>query len=39
MSVAIHDSRLFIGEEQTDKLREEQEKIVFCLLGEGTNGI
>lgn len=39
MSVALHDSRLFIGVEQADKFREEQKKFVFCLLEKGTNGI
>lgn len=34
MSVAIHDSRLFIGEEQTDKLRSETEKICFSDCSE-----
>ena len=29
MSVALHDSRLFIGVEQADKFREEQKKFVF----------
>jgi hypothetical protein len=29
MSVALYDSRLFIGAEQADKLRKEQDKFVF----------
>ena len=29
MSVALHDSRLFIGAEQADKLRKEQKKFIF----------
>ena len=29
MSVALYDSRLFIGAEQADKFREEQKKFVF----------
>ncbi len=29
MSVALHDSRLFIGAEQADKFREEQKNLFF----------
>ena len=29
LSVALHDSRLFIGAEQADKFRKEQDKFVF----------
>lgn len=29
MAVALHDSRLFIGAEQTDKFRQKQKKFVF----------
>ena len=34
MSVALHDSRLFIGAEQADKFREEQGKFVFSDCSE-----
>ena len=34
MSVALHDSRLFTGAEQTDKFRNEQEKFIFLSARE-----
>lgn len=37
MSVALHDSRLFIGAERADKFREEQKKLVsVCSKKEQT---
>ena len=34
MAVALHDSRLFIGAEQTDKFRQKQKKFVFSDCSE-----